>query len=602
MPLVFIKAGEGPIQDAASRMEPRLRAAFLAAVERLRGGVEEDALMKALATGDIDKVLAVLALDKKLVNLLNGEDMPNGTESLKDALLVSAANGGAAAVRALPSKVRLNMSFDLKSLDAQSFLESYAFPLIRQISDNTREGIRGVVLNAFKEGGHPFEQARLIRDMIGLTANQTAAVMNYRSALQGTGASLRSALTRSLRDGRFDPTVARAARNNATLSPKQIDTMTGRYYERFVNYRAKTIARTESLRASNMGQRAAWSKAVKLGLLPKDQEREWEVSGDENTCPECLALDGQRTGLNEEFAPGIMEPPDPHPTCVLGNTLAYSEIVESVSERQFDGIIVVIRTASGKELSCTPNHPILTDRGWCPAGSLDIGNYVVSSVNSPVRVERTNALIRGDMNHQNMPTVIKHIADAFRRSPHVLSRPVPTTSEDFHGDGMRGEVAVIYTDSLLRREHESAFRKFLVDFDLISTLPVLPGLIGQSTKFFGFNTNLCATHRVMCGFSPAFSLTDGGTLHSQEHRLGLVARLYAFLDKSRTYTGARDVEMLSEPKHRPTGSVFLDKVVYRYVHSFSGHVFNLQTASQEYEANGIITHNCRCTTKLVFAK
>ncbi len=316
MPVMFkAAASEGPVQDAASRMEPRLRRAFLAAIERLRGTVAEDELIKALETGDANRVLSVLALDKRLVRLLNGEGMPNGVESLKSALEATAASGGVAAVGALPSRVSIGLSFDLKSLEAQSFLESYAFPLIRQISDATREGVRGVVLDAFREGGHPFEQARRIRGMIGLTANQNAAVMNYRAALSGTGSQLRDALTRSLRDGRFDPTVLRAARNNAALTPKQVDQMTSRYYDRFINYRAKTIARTESIRASVQGQRAAWAQAIKQGYLPKDQEREWEVSGDENTCPECLALDGEVRGMNEEFSPGVMEPPDVHPTC-----------------------------------------------------------------------------------------------------------------------------------------------------------------------------------------------------------------------------------------------------------------------------------------------
>ena len=325
MPITFIKAaGEGPVQDAASRMEPRLRGAFLKAVAALKGTVEEDALMRALASGDVDQVVAVLALDKRFVRLLNGDGMPDGVESLRTALQATAVSGGIAAVKALPSRVSLGLSFDMKSLEAQSFLESYAFPLIQQISDNTREGIRGVILDAFKEGGHPFEQARRIRDMIGLTANQTAAVMNYRAALQGTGSALRDSLTRSLRDGRFDPTVIRAARNNASLTPTQVDKMTGRYYDRFINYRAKNIARTESLRASNQGQRAAWSQAVRQGYLPKDQEREWEVSGDENTCPECLALDGEVRGLDEEFAPDIMDPPDPHPTCRCSTKLVFA--------------------------------------------------------------------------------------------------------------------------------------------------------------------------------------------------------------------------------------------------------------------------------------
>jgi hypothetical protein len=604
MPVTFIKAiPEGPVQDAASQMEPMLRAAFLAAVDATKGTIAEDDLAKALETGDVNRVLAVLALDKNMVAALNGTGIPDGVESLRSALQATAVSGGIAAVDALPSRVSVGLSFDLKSLDAQSFLEGYAFPLIREISDNTREGIRGVVLDAFKEGGHPFEQARRIRDMIGLTANQNDAVMNYRAALMDTGSALRDSLTRSLRDGRFDPTILRAARNNASLTQIQVDKMTGRYYERFINYRAKNIARTESLRASNQGQRAAWGQAVKQGYLPKDQEREWEVSGDEATCPICSALDGEVRGLDEEFDDGIMDPPDPHPSCLLGSTPATAKDIVGISERQYDGVIVVIRTASGKEISCTPNHPVLTDRGWCAAGFLDIGNDVVSCIGYPVGIEHgQHTRVGVDMHHQDVPIAIEHIADAFRRSSHVLRHPVPIAAEDFHGDGMRGDIAVVYAKRLLGYERESALRKLFVDRGLVSALPVPVGFLRQRGFIFGVGAYFRAAYSIMRGLSPAFALSGAGLFHAQEHGLASSTWLNTFVDKSGAYTVARDREVLSEPKHRPPGSVLLDRVVYRDVCSFSGQVFNIQTASQEYEANGIITHNCRCTTKLVFAR
>jgi len=84
------------------------------------------------------------------------------------------------------------------------------------------------------------------------------------------------------------------------------------------------VARTESIRASNKGQRALWHDAVDQGLMSPDTEREWEISGDEDTCPECEALDGTTAGLDEEFAPGILDPPDPHPSCRCNTKLIAS--------------------------------------------------------------------------------------------------------------------------------------------------------------------------------------------------------------------------------------------------------------------------------------
>lgn len=324
MSVTFIKASnEGPMQRAASRMDPRLRVAFLRAVAALRGTVADDKLADAVSDGDVNGVMSVLAIDENFVAALNGKGIPAGVESFRDALQASFAAGASAAVNMLPSKVGLNLSFDLMSRDAQTFLEQYTFPLIRQISANTTEGVRAVVLDAFKNGGHPYVQARRIKTFIGLTDTQAKAVLNYRAALSSPS-NLGQSLDRKLRDGRFDSTVERAIRNSAGLTADQIDRMSQRYEERYIQYRARTIARSESLRASVKGQRETWRQAVQQGLLDRDQMREWEVSGDERTCEICAPLDGEVRGLNEEFAPGILDPGDPHATCRCGTKLVFA--------------------------------------------------------------------------------------------------------------------------------------------------------------------------------------------------------------------------------------------------------------------------------------
>jgi SPP1 gp7 family putative phage head morphogenesis protein len=91
--------------------------------------------------------------------------------------------------------------------------------------------------------------------------------------------------------------------------------MTARYQARYLQYRAQTIARTESIRASVKGQRALWQSAVKQGLLSREVKRKWIASGDDKTCDICTSLDGETAGLDDEFDDGIMEPPDPHSDC-----------------------------------------------------------------------------------------------------------------------------------------------------------------------------------------------------------------------------------------------------------------------------------------------
>jgi F like protein len=84
------------------------------------------------------------------------------------------------------------------------------------------------------------------------------------------------------------------------------------YAEKLLRQRAKTIARTEILRASNAGQRAAWRSARDKGILPRTTLREWIATG--GACAICSPLDGKTAGLDEPFDGGIDSPPA-HPSC-----------------------------------------------------------------------------------------------------------------------------------------------------------------------------------------------------------------------------------------------------------------------------------------------
>jgi SPP1 gp7 family putative phage head morphogenesis protein len=324
MPITFIKVGsDNPITLIAEKLEPKLRAAFLRAVKSLKDSVSLDALVEAIKTNDANQAMTILAIDQKFVNALNGVGQDAGVQSFRSAIQSVFAAGAATAEEELPASIGAELSFNLMNPETVSFLEQYTFPLIRQISANTRESLRGVLIDAFKHGGHPFDQARRIKTFIGLTDTQSKAVLNYENALSNSD-TLSQSLNRSLRDGRFDPTIRRAMRMNRGLSQDQIDKMTQRYSEKYIQYRAQTIARTETLRASNLGQRALWKQVQSQGLLDKETKRRWIVSGDSATCDECMDLNGEVTGIDEPFSDGTMDPPQ-HPSCRCGQGLVFGK-------------------------------------------------------------------------------------------------------------------------------------------------------------------------------------------------------------------------------------------------------------------------------------
>lgn len=151
------------------------------------------------------------------------------------------------------------------------------------------------------------------KDAIGLTPYQEQIVENYRGALAATSAD---ALTRQLRDRRFDNTVQNAMDTQEPLSWTQINRMTERYRDRWIDYRARTIARTQSLMMVNAARHAALTQAAEQANFDSDNiERTWNSVQDTRTRDSHAALDGFTVfGMDEPFpADGgpLLYPGDP---------------------------------------------------------------------------------------------------------------------------------------------------------------------------------------------------------------------------------------------------------------------------------------------------
>jgi len=312
-------AGEDPetqykwLHDLADSAAEPIREAFIRAIEKIRGTSKEAQIADALATGDVDAVMEVLDLDTQIADAVRTQIVP----ALEDTMI---AAGRQAPAETIPVEGELAMRFDIANPNVVRFIRQYDLGLIQQITDDSREAIRGVVANALEFGGHPREQARLIRQSIGLTENQAAAVDNFRALLESGD---RGALDRELRDRRFDLTLQRTLGEDAvdTLSPDQIDTMVQRYGERMLSARAENIARTETIRAAEAGKQMAWNQAADDGLLSRTSVRQgWLVTPDDRLCIICAAiplmnLDGVPLGGSFVTPVGPVDAPPVHPQC-----------------------------------------------------------------------------------------------------------------------------------------------------------------------------------------------------------------------------------------------------------------------------------------------
>jgi len=120
--------------------------------------------------------------------------------------------------------------------------------------------------------------------------------------------------------------------------------------------------------------------------------------------------------------------------CLPGDTPVSGAVVRAAHRRWFEGRVVEVVTASGRQFSATPNHPMLTRRGWVPAGALRQGDNLVRYGG------HENARALGNDHEATPPTTIAQVFDALAQ----LRPPerVQAVRLDFHGDGRDGDVDV----------------------------------------------------------------------------------------------------------------------------------------------------------------
>src|SRR5690606_23965723 len=143
------------------------------------------------------------------------------------------------------------------------------------------------------------------------------------------------------------------------------------------------------------------------------------------SCSRCTVLAGRWYRKNAGFAR--------HPGCFPAGAMVSGPSPDAATRRWYEGELAILRTASGKELTATANHPVLTDRGWVPAGLIEEGDHVLGST----------------LGQGAVPLVVPHeqqspalIEDVWGSGGMVPLGQVPTSPEDFHGDGGHGEVDV----------------------------------------------------------------------------------------------------------------------------------------------------------------
>lgn len=304
------------IEELMKHWEPAIRNAVLAAIKGWRDSIRLADLVELIKAKDVERVIQAIGLE------------PARFRPLSLAIERAFEAGGVDATLGVqgvagPLGLRVRPIFDVKAPAAQTWLQTHTTDLIRQITDDQRVLIRNI-LSPFREplGADPMltgdTPQKLALDLIGrvnrttgqreggvlgLTSQQADWAANYAHELQGVPSA--DALTRKLRDRRFDAAVKKAIKTEQPIPAATRAAMVAAYRNRALRLRAETIALNEASTALHEAQVQAWDQAIARGAARPDQVRRfWVTAGDDHVRPTHRAVPGMNpkgVGLHEPF-------------------------------------------------------------------------------------------------------------------------------------------------------------------------------------------------------------------------------------------------------------------------------------------------------------
>lgn len=271
----------------ADSLEPRLRRRFLDLVREVQDTVPVEEAADLLEAGFADRAI---------------ERMERASSVFASAVAAGAVSAGQDTASTISRMVGGTVDFDQFDPRAVERIRSMRLRIVQGLSEQQRQAVQTAVAEGVERGLNPRGQARLVRGAIGLTSRQLQTVRNYRNLLENNSSE---ALRRTLRDRRFDSTVADAVRTGEPLSEEQIDRMVERYRQRMLAFRADTIARTEALRAVHEGNDEAYAQAVDAAHVRGDDiVRTWHTAADERVRHSHAVMNGQTQRGETPFVSG----------------------------------------------------------------------------------------------------------------------------------------------------------------------------------------------------------------------------------------------------------------------------------------------------------
>ena len=512
--------------------ESRVLRAFREVIQSVRDQATIQEIVRLLEVGNVDGVIELLQLDEATF------------EPLEEAIRQAYRRGGrtgAEQIGNIPIEAgTIAARFSMGLPTAAAWLADMSSRLITEIVEEQRQMVRERLTVNLARGVNPRQSAldlvgrvndkgQRVGGFIGLTQRQAQWSANARNELEALDSNY---FTRKLRDKRFDKTVRKAIRDEKPLTAAQVNRMVNAMQRRTLAYRGQVISRTESINALRAGQFEAIRQAAAKGGISLDEvSKSWDATNDartrldhlqmeqlyskENAIPfqqAFVAPDGSRLmfpGDSSLGAPGAQTI-----QCFVPETpIAVSGLMSAI-RREYSGQVVKLGAGSGVNLTVTPNHPVLTDRGWIAAGDIVKGDKLIDcGLASKIATAKPN-VTDGVTTAEELYNAAKSLGDVNRVSRVVVN---------LHGEIPAQDVDVISVNGGLSDTLDSPVAQFCDEVTLAETDVSLVGLIfdricnsagigssGSSSRSVGGGSSLSPVVRTGEGSASNVAFTDGG--------------------------------------------------------------------------------------------
>lgn len=391
--------------------------------------------------------------------------------------------------------------------------------------------------------------------------------------------------------------------------------------------RGALIARTETHGAANYGAHHA-AKATGLTL-----RKEW-VSAEDHRTRDFGEGDGDVDEFNHRAANGqivdmdqpfriarrngtselLMFPGDPNGS--PGNTINCFAPWQSVStaglkaamKRKYVGDLVEVSVAGVVNLTVTPNHPVLTDKGWKASGKIVEGDKLVYCLAADAGAIRTSPYVtQGLSSAEDIYNSAQSLVGVVRPDSGVV---------DLHGEVPNHDVNIVSFDGELRNAFKSFGREVFHNLSLSDTNISKGLLLLDRMGLLSNGASPVKPDSLMRSGGSSFSLLDGLELSSQEVALAYGWPVNPEINEACVDHRSRDIEhftdaingialtnesgnilVYAEPDHAPSfgGSSFefVECSGVKTLH-YDGPVYNFETDTGLIVSSGIVNHNCRC--------